>query len=58
MIRFENEIVYFCGFKHITVNRKTGHVCDLCKIKNYGICCKIDLCIRRFTFVGLRTLNI
>lgn len=59
MIRFENEIVYFNGFKHITVDPR-NHCCTLCKIGNHenGNCPEVTICIIKFSKVILKTLNI
>lgn len=60
MIRFENEIVYFNGFKHITITREEYNLCYLCKM-NYSQCCYESVvmdCVIKFSGVGLRTLNI
>lgn len=59
MIRFENEIVYFRGFKHITVNQR-NRTCDLCKIDKHQneLCPESIICIAKFSKVILRTLNI
>lgn len=59
MIRFENEIVYFNGFKHITVNQ-AEHDCTLCKISSYRGCGESTsfTCVTKFSNVILRTLNI
>ena len=59
MSRFENEIVYFNGFKHITVNQR-DHMCDLCKIGDHenGNCSESIICVIKFSEVILKTLNI
>lgn len=59
MSRFENEIVYFNGFKHITVNQ-AEHDCTLCKIGNHenGNCPEVFTCVTKFSNIILRTLNI
>lgn len=59
MIHFENEIVYFNGFKHITVDQ-SEHNCNLCKIGDHenGNCPEVIICIIKFYKVILRTLNI
>lgn len=59
MIRFENEIVYFNGLKHITVNQR-DHVCNLCKIGDHEneSCSKSIICVIKFSKVFLKTLNI
>lgn len=59
MIRFENEIVYFKGFKHITVNQ-AEHNCTLCKISSYRGCGESTAftCVTKFSNIILRTLNI
>lgn len=59
MIRFENEIVYFNGFKHITVNQAEDN-CTLCKISSYRGCNVLTsiTCVTKFSNVILRTLNI
>ena len=46
MSRFENEIVYFNGFKHITVD-PLEHNCTLCKIGDHenGNCSEVIICI-------------
>ena len=58
MIRFEIEIVYFNGFKHITVD-PTNH-CNLCKIGDHenGNCPEVIICVIKFSKVILKTLNI
>ena len=59
MIRFGNEIVYFNGFKHITVDQ-LEHNCTLCKIGDHenGNCSEVIICVIKFSNVILRTLNI
>lgn len=59
MIRFENEIVYFNGFKHITVD-PLEHNCTLCKISSYRGCGESTsiTCVAKFSQVILKTLNI
>ena len=59
MSRFENEIVYFNGFKHITVNQR-DNMCDLCKIGDHENenCPESIICIIKFSKVILKTLNI
>lgn len=59
MSRFENEIVYFNGFKHITVNQ-AEHDCTLCKISSYRGCGESTsiTCVTKFFNVILKTLNI
>lgn len=59
MSRFENEIVYFNGFKHITVNQ-AKHDCTLCKIGDHenGNCPEVTICVTKFSNIILRTLNI
>lgn len=59
MIRFENEIVYFKGFKHITVNQR-DQGCSLCKIGDHedGSCLESTICIIKFSQIFLKTLNI
>lgn len=59
MIRFENEIVYFKGFKHITVNQR-DRGCNLCKIGDHenGSCLESIICVIMFSKVFLKTLNI
>ena len=59
MSSFENEIVYFNGFKHITVNQ-AEHDCTLCKISSYRGCGEStsSTCVIKFSNVILRTLNI
>lgn len=58
MSRFENEIVYFNGFKHITVDPR--NTCNLCKIGNHENrnCLEVIICVTKFSKVILRTLNI
>lgn len=59
MSRFENEIVYFNGFKHITAD-PLKHNCTLCKIGDHenGNCPEAIICIAKFSNVTLKTLNI
>lgn len=59
MIRFENEIVYFKGFKHVTVNPR-DRVHNLCKIGDHenGSCSESITCVIKFSKVFLKTLNI
>lgn len=59
MSRFENEIVYFNGFKHITVD-SLEHDCTLCKISSYRGCDESTsiTCVTKFFNVILKTLNI
>ena len=59
MSRFENEIVYFNGFKHITVD-PLEHNCTLCKICDHGNknCPEVSICVIKFSQVILKTLNI
>ena len=58
MSRFENEIVYFNGFKHITVDPRNN--CTLCKICDHENenCPEAIICIAKFSKVTLKTLNI
>ena len=58
MSRFENEIVYFNGFKHITVDPRNP--CTLCKIGDHenGNCPEVIICVIKFSQVILKTLNI
>ena len=53
MSRFENEIVYFNGFKHITVDPRNH--CTLCKIGDHenGNCPEVITCITKFSKVTL-----
>lgn len=59
MSRFENEIVYFNGFKHITVDQR-NFACGLCKINNHKNrnCPEVITCVIKFSKVTLKTLNI
>lgn len=59
MVRFENEIVYFNGFKHITVDQRNP-ACDLCKIgdNEKGNCPESITCVNKFSKVILKTLNV
>ena len=56
MSRFENEIVYFNSFKHITVDPRNP--CTLCKIGDHENCPEVIICIAKFSKVTLKTLNI